>query len=87
MLDFVLGALGALLCAACFISGVFAERYLRGGIYRKAPVQEDEDEVKKAEEARAKRKFLIEQQEAFHEMQSYSAETAYGMKDGDGETI
>ncbi len=87
MLNFVLGALGMLLVEAAFVVGVFADRYLQKQQHRFSVVPEEEMDAESKEAAKREREFLIKQQKAFHEVQNYSAETAYGMNGGDGDFI
>lgn len=87
MLNFVLGALGMLLVAAAFVGGVFAERYLQKQQNRRGAAPEEETDAESKETAQSEREMLIKQQKAFHQMQNYSVETAYGMNGGDGDFV
>lgn len=87
MLNFVLGALGMLLVAAAFVGGVFLERYLQKQQNRRSVVPEEETDAESKDAAQRERALLIKQQKAFHEIQNYSAETAYGMNSRDGDFV
>jgi len=69
-MEFVIGALGAVLVLALFALGVLAGWKAHARFARVAPVKEPEDKELKR---------LAAQQEAFRKVQSYSVETAYGM--------
>lgn len=87
MLNFVLGALGMLLVSIAFVGGAFAERYLRKQQNRVCLAHDDETDAESKEAAQKEREMLIKQQKAFHQMQNYSVETAYGMNGGDGDFV
>jgi hypothetical protein len=75
-LEFIYGFLGALLCLALFIGGSLAgwkARAREEQQKRPAPVQANE----------VTRQKLIAQQEAFHRVQNYSVEDAYGLNSVD----
>ena len=87
MLNFVLGALGMLLVSIAFVGGAFAERYLRKQQNSICIANDDETDAESKEAAKMERELLLKQQKAFHKMQNYSAETAYGMDSRDGDFV
>lgn len=74
------GALGAFFVLMIFLLGAIIGWKLRGGISRGAPDERGEtaEEQKRLQEMQAR-------QEAFLQMQRYSAETAYGIGDTEEE--
>ena len=72
---FVIGAVGAVLVMGVFALGVFAGWKAHGRFAHVEPVKSaSEQELKE----------LAEQQEAFRQLQNYSAETAYGITGREG---
>lgn len=78
------GALGCLACMALVAIGVVVGWKIRGVYDRGFPSQTivTDNELKAQEEQRRK---LTEEQKAFHVLQNYSAERAYGMTGGAAE--
>lgn len=85
MLNFFLGAAGMLLVAAAYIAGALTARclYAKAGQprYPMTLAEQAQEEDASEDEIARQRKFLREQQRAFHQMQSYSAAQAYRMDD------
>ena len=76
-MDFLYGVLGCLAALLLITGGAFAGWKLRGyadGKARKRTLTQEE-----AERVRLERLELEAQQSAFHTLQNYSAERAYGM--------
>lgn len=76
-MEFLYGVLGCLVALALFSGGGFAGWKLRGLVDGRAKKRELTDED--AEKIRRERLELEAQQSAFHTLQNYSAERAYGM--------
>ena len=79
MKSFACGFLGALLCAAVFCAGVYAERM--GPRFRTVPDTSGE-EKKDAEQKEAEQRMRYAAEvEAFNRMQRYTPEQAYGVRE------
>jgi hypothetical protein len=73
----IYGFLGALLAMALVVAGAVC-----GWLVCKAVIKHTKPELENPGEKERQR--LIEQQQAFRQMQNYSVEQAYGMTGGDG---
>ena len=76
-MEFIYGLIGVLLGAGLFLLGMYA-----GGKRTPAPVKREEAELTEAELKRIEqaRKELEEDQRAFRQLVSYSADIAYGLE-------
>ena len=85
MLSFFLGIAGMLLVIGSFFSGVwFAMRFMAKSSSR---IVTEDTEGKTPEEIEMERKRLIEENDAFKQMQKYTMETAYCIESEEDELI
>lgn len=73
-MEFVYGVIGALAVLILFFGGGFAGWKLREYVYQRACEQ------KAKELTESERRQLMDQQEAFRQMQNYNVDVAYGWK-------
>ena len=84
MLDILLGAISMALVVAAFVCGCVLGHKAGAASHMATYCGEEGKSEEQLEAEKRDREFLINQQKAFHKVQSYSMETAYGLDDEGG---
>ena len=77
---FIIGALGGALIVAAFVAGVLVSDRLRKTTPQPfVTIQTEGEDGETAEQIKKKRRDLQATQDAFHQLQNYNADMAYGV--------